>query len=287
MFRKIFIFIAFSSSLAACAGVKIFSAKSKTFITEEELMFQLPERGQVVLGEQHYQRRIQEAQGRIVENLVKYNNLQGEFSVCWEFLDYPKQGQVQTSFARYVADEINADQFLLELFTSQDSADRHRPYLAFFDAAKRNRGDVCSTNAPRAWKKVITNDGMDALDPKLIPPNFKLGSDDYYDRFVEAMRDHVPADKLANYFAAQSYTDSVMAWSMMKRSEHFLKFLIVGSFHSDYRDGVVASLKELSELPTVSIKLIDAEGMSEEEIAKLAEPHQKYGYLADYIYIIQ
>lgn len=270
-----------------CFALSIYETATGNFLTEEEFYQKLPEQGQIVLGEYHYQPAIQSAQGEIISKFVTEKNLAGQFSVAWEFLNYPDQQNISESFASFVKEDIDGTELINKLFSDSRNPRQNDPYLAFFNATKNGNGELLGSNAPRSWKSVITKDGLSALDPKYIPPMMELGSSNYEARFAEAMGGHVSKEQLQKYYEAQCYTDSVMAWSVMDQGLYDLKFLIVGSFHSDYNDGVVAQFKRYSKLPTVSVKIVETKDMSQSEVKELLlTAHPQYGHLADFLYLI-
>lgn len=95
------------------------------------------------------------------------------------------------------------------------------------------------------------------------------------------------SEELNRYYEAQYFTDCVLGKVINTASKEEQKFLIVGSFHSDYNDGVVPLIKMYGEEKVVSIKLIDASNLSNAQIDSLLKPHPKYGRIADIIYLIR
>ena len=264
----------------------IYDSVNQRYISYVDLLNALPVDGNIVLGEYHYDSEIHRAQGFIIHDMAVHHRLLGGVSVSWEFLDYVNQDRTESAFSRYLNNRTDSDQFLTELFNSEERGAKHSPYLPMLNAVKVVGGELHGVNAERPVKRQLRLEGLDSLDPSLVPPNMRLGSEDYLQRFFDAMGGHVNGDELAGYFAAQSYTDCVMAFQMEEQSRHPIHFLVVGSFHSDYKDGVVAELKNLSSLLTATVKLINSADMGQQEIDQLVIPHEVYGPLADFIVLL-
>lgn len=278
----------FSLLLTSCAlaRIEIHDLKTKQVITEEKLLSELNDKSQIVLGEYHYIDPVQKAEGDLIEKIVKAKKAERNFTVAWEFLDYPEHERLSLEIEEWKKGTINDSEFLVRVFKTENAAKKHEVYLPFFRALRDLDGQLVATNAPREWKKIITTKGIGALDPKLIPPQCGVGSDHYLERFKVTMQDHVPADALIRYFEAQHYTDCVIAQSIETLSQHDLRFLIVGSFHSDYNDASVMKLKKVSGEDVVSIKIIDAEQLTHEELEEMKVPHARFGRIADFLYVI-
>ncbi len=275
-------------SAQALAEIEFFETKSQQTVSKTQFIESLPEKANIVLGEYHYQDAIQQAEGDIIEMVVKAKNLEGKFSVGWEFLNYPDQQNIESVFGLYVNDVIDGLGLLKGIFPNSTKPEQNVPYLPLFKVTKKYQGEFLALNAPRTWKRVITKEGFDALDLKYIPVNMERGSEDYLERFGIAMGGHLDPELLENYFMAQSYTDSVMAWSLVENSAYEYRFAIAGSFHTDYNDAFVDQLKKYDhELETVSVKIVDVTTLSEDEIAEIKAGDSKYGLLADYLYLIK
>lgn len=282
------IYFLFSLFLTSCAlaRIEIHDLKSQQIITEEKLLNEMPDKGSVVLGEYHYTPSIQAAEGHLIQKIVEGKKAQGNFSAAWEFLDYPEHERLSLEMEEWKKGSISDNEFLEKIFKNPTTAQKHEVYLPFFRAIRALDGQLVATNAPREWKKIITSKGIGALDPRLLPPGCNVGTDNYLERFKVTMSDHVPADTLIRYFEAQYYTDCVIAHSVETLSQYDLRFLVIGSFHSDFNDGAVMKLKQIPGEEVVSIKIIDAGHLSKEELEEMKRPHQKYGPIADFLYVI-
>lgn len=263
---------------------RVFDTKRQRFLTVEEFADVVPSRGQVVLGEYHYQGNIQKAQGIIIKAIVDRHFRYDDFSVAWEFLNYTNQTEVAKSFRAYSDKEITALELFKKWFPASSKPEQNLPYLSFVDAAASLGGEVIAVNAPRKHKSVITADGIDALDPDLLPPTYEIGSANYLKRFKTAMGGHVPEEKIRNYFEAQCYTDTIMAHQMMAYSAFDLQFLIVGAFHSDYLDGVVREIGKTHSYETTTVKIVDKSELEMTEYQEILFGSRSYGQYADYVF---
>ncbi len=101
------------------------------------------------------------------------------------------------------------------------------------------------------------------------------------------MKDHATPKQIINYFAAQSLVDDVSAFHLFADSTFDLKFLIIGSFHSMYNDGVVARIKSRNADSLVTnIEVIDSSDYNEQEIGEILKD-PKYGNRSDYVLFVK
>ena len=278
-------FISLVFSFSSCATkLELYDTNSKTFYSLEDGVKELQSSGFIVLGETHYQEEIQKAQGTFINKVVMEKGRDADFSVAWEFLNYPDQVKLENAMALYRTRAISIEQ-VLEPFFGQ-SPGKHILYRPLFDSAKNLNGHMVATNAPREWKGKIVAGGMANLDPKFIPANMERGPAPYFERFEAAMGGHAPSDKVENYFLAQSYTDAVMAKSLVDLSKGELKFMIVGHFHSDYDHGLPFYLKKLTAEEVTHVRMMDFTGLTREQQEEQLVPHPKYGVVAPWILIL-
>jgi uncharacterized protein YihD (DUF1040 family) len=155
--------------------------------------------------------------------------------------------------------------------------------LPFLKEVKVLGAQLLGLNATRNVKKQIIDKGLNSLSEDLIPPNYENGGANYFERFKVVMAEHVPAEKLKDYFIAQSYTDDVMAYQLELQSSNKLRFTINGAFHSDFNDGFVTRLEKRSSVKTVTLKIVDSESLDEDMKKELIEGSSAYGVYADYI----
>ena len=271
----------------AFANVEIHDLRSGEKIDQETFLQRTPAKGTIVLGEEHYNLPIQKAEGDLIKSIVLHHRTEGRFAVTWEFLNYPDQKEVDIALKNWKSDDSTPADFLLGLFKNENTARKHQIYFPFLESVKLFDGSLIAGNAPREWKKIITTKGISELDPKLVPQNCTGASENYRERFAFTMRDHVPEEALERYLEAQYFTDCVLAQTLSTVPVEEQKFLIVGSFHCDYNDGVIPWFEQYSGGEVITIKLVNANKLSDEEVAALLEPHPKYGRIADFIYLIR
>lgn len=238
----------------------------------------------VVIGETHYREVVQKAEAQVIRSLVEHTRSHGKFTVGWEFLNRGEQPRVRALFSDFKDNKISAEGFLGQTQGSSNAS----LYAAVLEAVKVLNGDLIGTNLSRAQKLPVLNEGLLGLDPLLLPPNYERGDCSYFQRFEEAMANHIPPDKLDRYFEAQSLTDDVMAYAMIEDSQSPLKFLIAGHFHTDYSSGVVARLKARGSACTrvATVRIEDASLYSATEWADVLKSHPTYGCDADYFYFL-
>jgi uncharacterized iron-regulated protein len=289
MGKSLVVFVLASLFNAYALNVEIYDIATKKSVTLEEVKSAVEKDALILLGEYHYNSTIQKGQAFIVEQLVQGTESRGNFKVFWEFLDYPDQPQVDQAFLKYKKGELEGADFMAELMGSPRAGERNQTYLPIFQVAKEFDGKLMASNAPRAWKRIITSQGLNALDIDKLPAGMQMGSELYYDRFKSAMGGggHLPGeDVIYRYFEAQCYTDNVMAWNMTRSKEELLSFLVVGNFHSDYYLGTTASLKLRTNRQIMSIKIVAKNELAEGELENLIATDSKYGDIADYLFVI-
>lgn len=273
-----------SMATSACAAWngKIVDVSKKLELQRSELLSELASANVIVIGEKHYTKEVQDEEGKIISDVVTFTNKKNQFSLSWEFLNASAQGQTETFFDKVKNQEISSADFLLETQGSKNAA----VYSPIIDATANLGGKLFGVNLSRAEKAPVTKGGLAALDPKLLPPNFKMGGTNYSERFTETMRDHATAEQIKNYFASQCLVDDVSAYHLQIDSKDSLKFLIIGAFHSMYNDGVVARIKDRdSSVNVANIEIIDAADYTTAEIEGVFTDPQ-YGNRADYIIFV-
>jgi hypothetical protein len=149
-------------------------------------------------------------------------------------------------------------------------------------------GRFLGVNLSREEKAPAVEKGLSGMDPALVPPGFALGGADYFKRFHEAMAAHAPTpEKLQNYYVAQCLTDDAMAYHIAEHTGTERNFLITGSFHMEYNDGVVTRLKaRLPGKQVVTVRILDTSDYIEEELDGLIKD-KSYGPTADYLMFVE
>ncbi len=242
----------------------------------------------LVVGESHGQELIQNQQMHLLNEIRR----QGfKVSVGMEFFNYPDQETVQ-NFRNNV---ITEDQFKSQIQWGGYPFELYAPQLLFPQSALGEFG--LALNMPRSVTGQISKGGLESLtveQQKLMPPDFATGNAFYQERFYNIIGGgHVPADKLLNYFLAQSTWDETMAWQTLEFMQHHLDHvfvIIVGEFHVQYGGGLPDRLRQRiqskglsKELSVKTISQIWTEGLTEDDIQSEMAPSDKYGPRADYI----
>ncbi len=261
---------------------KIIKTKSGSELQKDELISELGLKHIIVIGEKHYTKEVQAQEGKIISDVVLATNKQNKFSLSWEFLNASSQAQTEELFNKVINHEITSSDLLLK---TQGIA-KSELYSPMIDAAATLGGKLFGVNLSRDEKAPVVKDGLGALDPKLLPPDFKMGGANYLERFTETMQGHATPDQITKYFAAQCLVDDVSSYHLTNDSDFDLKFLVIGAFHSMYNDGVVQRIKDRNSNSNVAnIEVVDASDYKEEELSSIfSDP--KYGDRADYIIFV-
>lgn len=240
----------------------------------------------IVMGELHYNPPVQSAEGDIMRAVVTADSIQNQFTTAWEFLETDSDSKIQSLFQSFVNNLITGPALIQGIF----GRDLETPYLPMLEVPKDLGGQLLSTNLSHAQKDPVVQGGLSAIDPSLIPPGFAMGGKSYFDRFAVAMQGHSTPAQLQNYFAAQCLTDDVIAYNLLQNETRATRFLVVGSFHTDYKDGLIARLEARApnDLTTV-IRWIDMSQFTVSQVttdlpAMINDP--KYGEIADYVYFV-
>ena len=121
-------------------------------------------------------------------------------------------------------------------------------------------------------------DGYSSIPEKYKVEEFFEGSDEYFNRFTKAMEGHANEEQIRQYFLAQVYTDNYIAEKLINKRKYPLNIQIIGSFHSDYYDGVIDQLIQRSEVNITTVRFVEMKNMYE-----YMNPHQSFGKVADYL----
>jgi uncharacterized iron-regulated protein len=260
------------------------NAPASEAIAFETLQAELAASPQVVLGEKHLTPIVQAAQARVILEAGRASGKAAQ--VAWEFLDYRDHAKVETLYADFDARKITAADLLRGVF----GTDTYGSYAPILESARELRAGLVPVNLSRDEKAPVVQGGLAAADPALVPAGFALGDDAYFARFRDAMGGHGSPEQLSNYFAAQCLTDDVMAWHFTRLPEGDIRFLVTGSFHSDFHDGVVQRIGVRSSPTAVkTVRFYDATDYTRADLetglaALLIDP--SYGPVADYVYFV-
>jgi uncharacterized iron-regulated protein len=285
----LFSFVSISSaSVAPSWDGKIFDVKSLKPISRNLLLGQIRNSELIIFGEKHYTPLVQLAEAELIRDSVAVEDQRYPFSLGWEFLAYTQAEINHALFRKVEKGELTVSEFLLKT----QGIDQSRVYAPVIQAVKDFSGNLYGLNLTREEKGPIKNGGLKSIDPKYVPPGFGYPSSNYFERFADVMRDHVPADKLQFYYDAQALTDDVMADQLLKAQKETRRmvFGIMGSFHSAFFDGTINRIKNRSpQTKLLSIMIVDASDYSESELENdLSEIliHPRYGELADTVVFV-
>ena len=268
---------------------RVYDVWKRRFITEREARDHLAQVQVLVLGEKHETPVVQAQQARALAWAVESKNLGPleRWTLGWEFLNAVDQPAIDAAWSDLREGRIDGDEALDRL----QGAGRSRSYLPLLLEGLRLGGVLAGVNLSRSQKAPILSGGLSSIDPALIPPGFEMGSQGYLERFEAVMSEggHATPEQVERYYQAQCLTDDVLAHELLKARVSF-RALVVGSFHSDYFDGVVSRLKARAPDQSVhSIRFVDASEYRKDQLEPeivLREPilHKRYGELADWVW---
>jgi uncharacterized iron-regulated protein len=267
----------------AFGKIKIYSTDDSSFISLTEFLAKTNQNDHYVLGEYHYNSAIHKAQAELIEKVVTHLNQKSHFTIGWEFLNYQDRQSVSQSLSKFYNSMISPQELMQILFPKSSDQTGNLKYMPIFNIAKKLNAEVIALNATRKVKRYITSGGLSNLPPEHQVPAMQLGSSHYFERFENVMRDHVPSSLLKNFYEAQCYTDSMMAYAYSLQARHQLRFTVVGSFHSDYGDGYSFELSRYTNSRIVNIKVVDESELSQTQREDLISVHPQYGAIADFI----
>jgi len=234
----------------------------------------------IVLGEFHYDLPIQEAEGRIILDVSALAPAATK-NVMWEFLNVTDQQMIDSLYNEVMAGKLTSEEFILKTL-----GDQNAPYAFVISAARETRAGLIAMNLPREQKQKVIKEGIQSIDPKFVPASHYLSGKNYYDRFVDSMGGHVPAEKIQSYYVAQCLVDSVMSDTAVRRKAD-LNFLVAGSFHTDFFDGTVEKIKKLDSAKLSSVKIINLDSLSDEEKTAFENGDETFGTYADYLVFVR
>lgn len=156
---------------------------------------------------------------------------------------------------------------------------------------RQSAGATVALNAPRALTGAVARKGLSGLseeERRLLPPGFTLGNEIYRERFAKMMGEHVPPDKIQNYFEAQSVWDETMAW----RAGEFLRarpdqvlVIIVGDFHAAFGGGLPDRLRARGVAVGAVISQINRDELDLPSLAEAIGPHPRWGPRAEGVWL--
>jgi uncharacterized iron-regulated protein len=213
---------------------------------------------------------------RLIEQLKKHERV----SVGMEFISYPFQPETD----RFVAGEYAEADFLKTIGWGLSPFEFYRDQVL----ASRGSGRTLALNAPRELTRRVGQVGPNGLsqdERSLLPPIWERGGDEYFERFQETMREHVPPEKIENYFWAHSLWDDTMAWKAMARLDGSVLAIIVGEFHAEFGHGLPSRLRRHGASHVTTVIQVPIDDFSENELRKAIAPDPQYGDRADLLWV--
>lgn len=254
-------------------------------ITQEELIAQLQNSSIIVLGEKHYSESIQNAEGILIDLVMNASRNIGKtktLTTAWEFYIHANQSVINYFYNFFLQDKISVETFMEKSHGSIQA----KLYAPMALATKKYHGKLLGVNLSSEEKIPILENGLSNLPPDMIPPNFALGSANYYKRFELAMAGHGSPEKLKNYYETQCFVDDMMAYHIEQEAKSDYVFLITGSFHMEYGDGVLARLKaRFPQKQVTSVRIFNTNDYVESELAEVIHD-PTYGDLSDFIFFV-
>lgn len=256
--------------------------KTLKFIALDDVIRNVKPGGVLILSEQHGNSRHYMRQR--IALLALENTHRCKVSVGLEFLAWDKQSIIDSYFDGQTAET----DFLNAVVWGKIPFAYYREQALF---PRRTEGRLLGINAPSSLTRKISKSGMEALTAEelaLLPPNFTLGNDAYKARFVAVMQDHVPAQALDRYFAAQSVWDETMAW---KSSEYLAAnpghclAIVVGDFHAAWGGGLPDRLRARGVKDVVVISQFETDGVADADVQAEIVPDAKVGARADAVWL--
>lgn len=272
----LFSFSVFGASFADAADrFYLYDGQSLEKVSQTRLNEQISQASVLLIGEQHDSHEHHRQQIRLLNTV---GQLHSDAILGMEFFSYDQQPAMD----RYLNKQATESEFLNEVAWAGIP---FAEYKEQFWTPLRYNGWTFGINLPKFVARQISSLGLNAIDnaaASFLPPDPQLGNEAYFQRFSEAMQQHVPAKKIQHYFEAQSMWDDTMAWQTLDRWLHEKKFMtvIVGEFHVAYGGGLPARLKARSENLARSIKILTISQISDCEELKV---HPVYGVRADYL----
>lgn len=262
----------------ACASERIFDVAARRYVTREAMLARVNAADDVVVGEKHDTKTIQDAEARLFRDFA--GSRRSRVSFAWEFWNWTDRATLEANYARFRTGELTGEGFLRAVFGEKKP---EPTYLPLMNAVKEFGADVIATNLTREEKAPVVRGGIAALDPKLLPPGFALGGAEYFERFSAEMGadGHASPEQTRNYFAAQSLVDDVVAYHFVEHRRTPSAFLVIGNFHTRYRDGAFRRIATRS--PNRDRVLVEIADPEDEASWGAVIHHPKYGDLADFV----
>lgn len=239
---------------------RVFDTRSNQWTGLEELAAGLADIDVVFFGEQHDDAGTHAIQRALLESLARRRPVVLSLEMF--------ERDVQQQLDAYLAGTISEDSLLA---TSRPWPNYDTDYRPAVEWARINGWPVIAANIPRPIASAIARGGVAILDTlgarrALAAAEHQCVAGEYFDRFAETMRAHVPGDtedaraaSLQRYYESQCLKDETMAESIVSARARYGDTLIVhlnGGFHSNYALGTAERVVRRD--PSIRIAVISA-----------------------------
>ena len=251
----------------------IYDIALEKFLSKEKFLENQENNDSFIFGEIHYHKCVQKAEAEVIDWISQ--DRKTEITVAMEFIDYNKQSETE-----YWAEEYQSGSIGLREFTEKLIGNRNQDliYAPILRNTILNGGQILGTNSPRDIKSILMTEGYEKIPGEFKVSNFIDGSINYYDRFKIAMEGHATQEQIKKYFQAQVYTDNYIAEKLIEKKKFPISIQIIGSFHTDYLDGLIKQINARQNEQLTTIKFVD-----QKDIRDFIKPHSKYGKVANYL----
>lgn len=279
MCRCIFLFIFMVVPAFADSGW--FNGDSAKQVDLKDVIRQIPKGSVVILSEGHDFAPHQANQELVMRELARAGH---SVDSALEFL----QRQYGVELEQYLAGQMDDLSFTKAVGWGGNQFALYKP-LIWTPVAMGGRS--WAINADRRLTDRVAKVGLNGLteaEQRELPPGFTLGNSEYFERFVEAMRDHAPPEMLPNYFAAMSIWDETMAHEIKRIHEGAPErtlVVIVGDFHNAYGGGLPDSLRVRGVTNVVSISQVAKIDQTCDQLKKEIAPDSRWGRRADWVWV--
>ncbi len=237
---------------------RIWDATTGQNVALEAMVADLAKRDVVFLGEDHDSGTGHQLQLEVIRQLHK---LRPDVVISMEMFEQDTQGVLDD----YLRGRASEEAFLQYARPWDRYRQHYRPIVEY---ARQNDLDVVAANVPQqAARNLSQDEPIPATLQGFIPRKTTAPEDDYWDRFCEAMKDHMGTENqegLRHFYQAQCLKDdgmaeAVVAYRLARPHRRPLMIHLCGKFHSDYGHGTVArvqSRRPLWQLGVVSMEAV-------------------------------
>lgn len=282
-FLIITVLLSFSSSFAASWQGRVFRVHNTQELNFSDFVDEISKNVLIVMGENHSTIEVQNMEAQVIQSVVDHTGSEGRFNLSWEFFSIKDQSLINENYELVKSGQMSTEKFIEKTVGGQF----YKTYIPVIDAVKDLKGDLVAINLTREEKRPVTQRGIEAADPALVPAGYEIGGSNYFNRFKEQMEGHSDQDAIRRFFDAQCLTDDVMAFHTLKNLNPNKTFVIAGHFHTDYQDGTVHRIQvRAPELAKAHVRIVDASEYTEVELlAMMKDP--TYGEVADYVIYVK